>query len=458
MSEEGAVETVPRMAEGSLKRRTILGAIWSMTGHGVGNLLRMAASLVITRLLFPEAMGIMTAVNAFLVGIQMLSDLGVLQAVVRSRRGDEPDFLNTAWTLNIVRGGILYVFALALTWPMSLFYHEPQLLGILPVSSLLVIIYAFRSPAFWTAERHLAIRKLVIMEFFVYLVQIATTITLAAIYRSVWALVLGRLASALVHVVLTYIFLKSHRPRLRWDSAAWREILDFGKWIFLSSGLTFVAGYLDRMLLGHLVGMALLGIYGLARNLSILFESVVDRLSEDIIFPALSEVVRKSRERLRSIYYRARLMLDLMFLPASGVLVMVGGGLVRLMYDDRYHAAGWMFQLLIVRAAIGTILAPCQACLVSLGNSRVVFLRSLVRGISMATIVPLGWYLAGTRGLCIGVVVSEVPALAVLWLSLHRYRLLDLRREAVAAALFALGLGAGKLLVLLLAWIGNVAL
>jgi hypothetical protein len=60
--------------------------------------------LILTRLLFPEAFGLMALVQVFMGGLQMFSDLGVNMSIIQSKRGEDPDFLNTAWTFQILRG------------------------------------------------------------------------------------------------------------------------------------------------------------------------------------------------------------------------------------------------------------------------------------------------------------------------------------------------------------------
>ena len=76
-------------------------------------LIRMARSLVMTRLLFPEVYGLMTLVWAALTGLQMFADTGIGTTIVRDARGDDPAFLNTAFTTNVLRGiglGLPYLY------------------------------------------------------------------------------------------------------------------------------------------------------------------------------------------------------------------------------------------------------------------------------------------------------------------------------------------------------------
>jgi hypothetical protein len=54
--------------------------------------------------------------------------------------------------------------------------------------------------------------------------------------------------------------------------------MHFGKWIFVSSMVFFLSTYIDRLYLGKVVPLELLGIYGIARSISDLTGNLVLRL------------------------------------------------------------------------------------------------------------------------------------------------------------------------------------
>lgn len=92
----------------SLFRRALGGGAFVAGSYVFAQFARLLSNLVLTRLLYPEAFGVMALVMVVLVGLQMFSDVGIGPAISRSARGDDPDFLNTAWTLNVFRGAGLW--------------------------------------------------------------------------------------------------------------------------------------------------------------------------------------------------------------------------------------------------------------------------------------------------------------------------------------------------------------
>src|ERR1700722_3775887 len=107
LGELGSEFALPPVNIEALESRALNATVWTIVQYGAAQGLRLVNSVILTRLLFPEAIGQMTLVTTLIVGITLLSDIGLAPSVIQSQRGDEPDFLNTAWTLQAIRGGAL---------------------------------------------------------------------------------------------------------------------------------------------------------------------------------------------------------------------------------------------------------------------------------------------------------------------------------------------------------------
>src|SRR5690606_21477674 len=93
----------PRLSVGVESRRRLgRASVWSVATYGGVQALRFVGNVVLWRLLFEEAFGIMALVNALLMALQMFSDIGIGPSIVQNQRGAEASFLNTAWTLQVV--------------------------------------------------------------------------------------------------------------------------------------------------------------------------------------------------------------------------------------------------------------------------------------------------------------------------------------------------------------------
>src|SRR5207249_2471425 len=116
------------------KARTIRSSLWTLGGYASNQIIRLGSSLILARLLLPYDFGLAALVSMFVNMFQQFSDVGLGPAIIQSRRGDDPRFLNTAWTIGVVRGFVLWGCACAVAWPVAKFYHEPILLPLIIVT------------------------------------------------------------------------------------------------------------------------------------------------------------------------------------------------------------------------------------------------------------------------------------------------------------------------------------
>lgn len=415
--------------ESSLRAMVIRGSVWTLGAHAGVVVIRMARSLVMTRLLFPEIYGLMTLVWAVLTGLQMFADTGIQTTIIRDPRGDEPDFLNTAYTASVFRGLLLWIACCAIAYPFANFYHQAALRQLLPATGLTALILGFTATAAFTVRRHMDFRRPAIIEIATELVTFAVLVVWAYLSPTVWALVGGAVLGQLFAVVASHVYLPGIRNRFRWDRSALDTFVGFGKWIYLSSMVFFLSTQGDRFMLGRYVDLKHLGLYGTATVLSGAVATVVYKINSDVLFPAYSRVVHEGVARLRQVMLRSRAAMDFALLVPITLLAVLGHRIVELLYDPRYHEAGWMLQILCVRLLIIATISNSESCLVALGHSKYSFLQNICRAVAILVGIPLGWSLRGLPGVIWAVALAELPPLAVMWFGLVRYRLFSFAAE-----------------------------
>lgn len=424
----------------SLKALAIKGSIWTLAGHGGVLLIRMVRSLIMTRLLFPEVYGLMTLVWAVLYGLQMFADTGITAAIIRDRRGDDPDFLNTAFTTNVFRGLLLWVVSCLVAYPVAVVYHQPALARLLPVTGLTALIHGFVSTAMYTRRRHMDFKRLAILDLSNETVTFVVLIIWAYFSPTVWSMVAGAVFGQIFLVLGSHAYLPGIRNKFRWDRSALDTFMSFGKWIYLSSVVYFLSTQSDRFLLGRYLDMKHLGVYGTATVLSGAAQTVVLKINTDVLFPAYSRVVQEGPARLRQVMLRTRLAIDAGMILPIAVMMILGSRIVGLLYDQRYQDAGWMLQVLSVRLIIVASVSIGESCLMALGHPKYSFAENLCRTIAIFVAIPIGWSLSGIHGVIWAVALSEVPPLMVIWIGLIRHRMYSVAAEF--RSLLFVGLGA----------------
>jgi O-antigen/teichoic acid export membrane protein len=431
----------------SLIRRAVRGGSWVIAGHVLGQGLRLASNLVLTRLLFPEAFGLMTLVHVVSQGVTLFSDVGLRASVVQHPRGEEPDFLNTIWTIQVLRGFLISAAIALLALPMASFYEEPQLFPLLSVAGLTGILQGFASTSIATLTRRVQPGRTITMELTSQVFSVFVMVTWAFLYPTVWALVGGALSYALILSLLSHWAIPGYRNRFHYEREAVRAIVHFGRWILLSTAFTFIMMNSDRLALGKLMTVAELGVYTIALFPAILVVSIVGLLATRVLFPVYARLSSGETGTMRRETLRLRGGILLLMLPVLWVLALAGPQLVELLYDSRYHEAGWMLQILAVGAIGRVVTLTAEGIALARGNSFQHMLLQASQAALLLICMAVGASTHGTIGLLVGISAARILGYLPLIPLLRANGVWIPALDAAAFGLSALAIGGGLLLL-----------
>ncbi len=388
----GAAGPAGPAKKGALGSRAAKGTAFSLGGQLVSQVLRLASNLILTRLLDPDAFGLMAIVVAVTTGLTLVSDVGVWQAIVRSPRGDDRQFLDTAWTLHVGRGFVLFAVACGVAWPASIFYGRSELLWLLPLCASQALFNGLESTKSAQASRHLDVGRIVAMDLTTQVVGLCVSVPVGFLTHSAVALVVASVMSAAVRCGMTHFFLPGPLNRLRWDKTAAVEIFTFGRWVFFSTIFFFIGTRYDVFALGRLEGMGVIGIYGLAQMIVQVPSQMGERVTYSVLLPALSERFRESPARFAADLRHARAIL----LPAAAVLflgaAMTAPAFFQLLYRDVYVDAGWMVQFLVVTSWCMFLQESSARALMALGDSAPLAISNFVRVAATVAFTAVGFH------------------------------------------------------------------
>ncbi len=250
----------------SITRSTVIGASWMVAWRMATRGLGLASTLILARLLLPADFGLVAVATAFAAAIDALSELGLQQALVR-RAEPGRELLDTAFTMQAIRGIATGVIIIAGAATTSDWFSEVRLMPILYVLAVVAVAAGFDNIAVVKFQRTLRFD----MEFRLLLVprllQFVLTVAGALILRDYRALILGIAAGRVARTIMTY-WIEPYRPRL--ELSQWRQLAGFSFWSWASSIAYLVWNRCDAFVLGPALGMAQLGIFLLSAEIGLL--------------------------------------------------------------------------------------------------------------------------------------------------------------------------------------------
>jgi O-antigen/teichoic acid export membrane protein len=385
-----------------LSERMLRGSFFVLGSFTFKSILRFGSNLLLAHLLFPEAFALVVLCSIVIQGLEMLSDMGIQPAVIQSSRSDDEAFLNTAWTFQALRGIILWILASGLAWPMAHWYNEPQLIYLVPVAALSSVLTGFQSIGVVTAMRRVHLGKITVWGLAETLLKTLITIMWALVWPSVWALIGGTIVANAISSLASHRIFPEIRHRFAWDRSAAYELWHFGRWIFVSTLLTYLSQQVDKILLGRLMPIGILGIYSISYNLARLPMDIASSLMGSILYPAVSEIVRTDRQALQAKLTEARgVILAASQFGIVGV-ILVSPWFFKYLYDDRYLEAAHFAPLLATAVWFSILHACIYPVLVALGDIRSLAWSNLVKFLSTAAGCLLGHHYFGMPGFIMG--------------------------------------------------------
>ena len=439
----------------SLRESIIRASTWILSGHVVSNIIRLGGNLIMTRLLVPEMFGVMAVANVLITGLQLCSYFGIQHNIIQSHRGDEPLFLNTAWTFQIIRGSIIFLLAICLAGGLSIAnsfgligessaYHNPVLPSVLAALSFTALISGFESTRLATANRSMRLGRMTILELISQATGLIGMIAWALVDKSIWALVAGTILGTCTRTLLSHWFIKGLANQLMWDRAIFIELFTFGKWMLLTTILGYLVSSGDRLVLAGLVSADVLGVYAIALFMTGALQDVLSKLTTNAALPVLSKVVRERREELGVVYYKIRLPIDWAILFICGALFYSGHLITDVLYDQRYASAGHMLEILAI-SLFAVRYSLSEQVFIALGKPGLLMPAKILQLLVTFCVIAPVYKAYGLDGAIWIIALTPLLVLPMTIYFMAKYGFLNLKRELYVLPALPAGLAFGAL-------------
>jgi O-antigen/teichoic acid export membrane protein len=282
----------------------------------------------------------------------------------------------------------------------------------------------------------MAVKRVVIFELGIQIVSTTVMIVWAWFDRSIWAIVAGGFTNSLVELVWSHFLISGKSNRFAWDKEAVKEIFSYGQWIFLSTILFFLCSQADRLILGKIFTLTMLGIYGIAFSLGDMPRQVIIAISGRVIFPSISLMAELPREELRAKILNNRKLILIPLAVGLAILVSFGDQLILTLYRKEYDAASWMMPILALGIWHTTLYNIMGSCLLALGKSQYLAMGNLLTFVNLCITIPLAYHLKGNLGAVIAIALGDLPTYAVINYGLWRERLTCFWQDIQLTGLF----------------------
>ena len=358
------------MLEGdkSLSARTVAGLGWVIVWRTLSRVLGIGSTLALVRLLAPTDFGLVALALSVTQAVEVLSLMGVQEALVRLAEPTR-DIYDTAFTLNLLRAAANAMVIAIVAWPIASFFGEPRLVPIILVTAGSIFLGGLENIGIIEFRRQLSFDREIVIRIMPRLIAIATTIAIAALYRTYWALVVGSLVNRVTGVIMTYVF-HPHRPRL--TLVAHRELLGFSLWVWIVSLVGMLRDRIEVFLVGRLFNLTSVGVFSVALEIATLPVSEILQPLSHVLFSTFSRASHDADE-LRRLFLRFYGLAAATTVPVGIGLALLADPIVHVLLGPAWLNAIPMIQAISALGAVTSFGLICRSVLEARGQMRAIF-------------------------------------------------------------------------------------
>ena len=393
----------------SLASQTAKAGFWSFALTVTERFIRILRTVVLARFLAPNDFGLMGVALLTLGVLETFTITGFDQALVQ-RKGDIRDHLDTAWTVSVLRGFVLAALMLIAAPLVGRFFDTPSATVLIRALALVMVLSGLKNVGVVYLDKELQFRQRFVYLSLPTLVDFVVSLVAVVILRSVWALVLGRVARELALMIGSYAA-HPYRPRLRLDSHRAKELFRFGAWIFWSSILVYLMFNLDDIVVGRVLSATDLGLYQMAFTISALITTQVTTVVSDVAFPVFSKL-QADKERLPGAFSKALQLTSIVAFPFAAGLWFVGPTAIEMFLGPSWLPLLAAFNGLMIWGLVRSVAGITDPLFNSMGKPYInTFIWLVTVGMVAALIYPMTvtW---GIGGAAWATVIASAPFVA----------------------------------------------
>jgi polysaccharide transporter, PST family len=329
--------------QSDLVGRSVRSGTITLAAQGVKLLAQTAAIVVLARLLAPSDFGVFAMIAAFLVLLELFKDLGLSTATVQRaeltlRQVSTLFWLNTGLGLVIAAG-----FALAapvLAWG----YGEEKLLALAPVAAVAFVFTGLSAQHLALLRRQMRFADVARVQVGADVISLAVAVVAALAGWGVWSLVVQRVVWAFASAAGSWMACR-WMPGRPGPLREVRAFLSYGANATAAMTVNYLAGSLDKILIGAAWGATALGFYDRAQRLQMLPIQNLNVPLGNVALAALSRVAGQP-EAYRRLYLATIERLAMAIAPLGGVLIAGADPVVALVLGQQWSGTApilaWM--------------------------------------------------------------------------------------------------------------------
>ncbi|MBN1850280.1 MAG: lipopolysaccharide biosynthesis protein [Deltaproteobacteria bacterium] len=368
----------------SISRKVIRGGIWVFSLRIVNRGLGFIRTVILARLLAPEDFGLFGIAMLSISTLETFSQTGFQLALIQKKENVK-SYLDTAWSVSVIRGLILFLILFLSAPLIALFFDSPQATLMIRFIALSTLFSGLKNIGILYFQKELEFNKQFKYEFFAIIVDLMVSISLAFLLKNVWALISGWISANIVRCFMSYM-IHPYRPKFDLKCKEFHELYNFGKWIISAEIIIFLITKGDDILVGKMLGVTALGFYQMAYLFSNLPATEITHIISRVTFPAYSKF-QDDLLKLKEAYLKVIKLTAFISIPLSGFIFIFSQDFTSLFLGSKWLPFLPALKILCIFGATRALNATTGPIFYAMGKPEILTKISTVQLIILMLII-----------------------------------------------------------------------
>ena len=365
-----------------MKEKILNGLIWTYAERMLAQLISLAVTIILARLIEPEEYGAIAIVTVFIAIADAFAINGLGNALIQKKDADHIDF-SSVFYFNIGFSILLYWILFVVAIPIADFYSNPILTPVLRVMSIRIPIAAINSVQQAYVSRRMEFKKFFFATLSGTLLSAVLGIVMAYIGYGIWALVAQYMSNTVIDTLVLWIVVK-WRPRREFSWKRMKELYSFGWRVLTTSLLITIYGNIQDLIIGKKFSSSDLAYSNRGRQFPSLISTNINTSISKVLFPAISEV-QDDIERVKVLTRKAISVGTYILSPILIGLATVSHVFIRILLTDKWLPCVPYLQVMCLVFLLQPIQTASIQAMKALGESRLYLRLEIIKKIGISS-------------------------------------------------------------------------
>ena len=384
---------------------------WKFAERILAQLVTVAVSVVLARILDPSDYGVIAIVTIFITLANVFVSDGVGSALVQKKNSDALDFTSML-IFNLGLSALLYVLIFLGAPLVADFYGEGYeiLVPVLRVLGLRVILTGVNSIQHAYISKHLMFRKYFMATVTGTAVSAVVGIAMAYAGYGVWALVFQYLTNTTVDT-LFLVFAIFRFPKLRFSLTRLKGILGFGLKILGTNLLGTAYNQIRAIIIGKVYTSEDLAFFDKAHQFPSIIVNNVNTSIVSVLFPRMA-LEQDDRGKIKTMAVRSIRFSTFIMAPMMMGLAAVAPNFVTVLLTEKWLTCAPLLQLMCAYFLFWPIHSLNMQVIKALGEGGLYFRLELIKK-ALDIVILLITFRISVLAMSIGMAVSSILSVAI---------------------------------------------